>query len=97
MKLDYLELTNFRCFNQFRIDFDPRLTVLIAPNGAGKTAALDAIAVNLGAFVSRFPDIAWDRTEKRDSTSKTKKEIPPSLKFKPLYNFADQFFHTKNI
>jgi predicted ATP-binding protein involved in virulence len=80
MKLDYLELTNFRCFNQFRIDFDPRLTVLIAPNGAGKTAVLDAIAINLGAFISRFPDVSGIGPKDTDLREDVNGRKPPYMR-----------------
>ncbi len=39
-----LELKNFRCFGHLTVDFDPRLTVLVGPNGCGKSSVLDAIA-----------------------------------------------------
>ncbi len=58
MKIKELKLTNFRCFESLSIEMDEQLTVLIAPNGAGKTAVLDAIALGLGSFVSRFPDVS---------------------------------------
>lgn len=54
MRLDRLELSNFRCFDKFSIDFDKQLTVLVAENGAGKTAILDAIAVALSPFIGGF-------------------------------------------
>ena len=57
MKLERLELTNFRCFDTLSIDFDERLTVLVAPNGQGKSAVLDAISVALGAFLTALPEV----------------------------------------
>lgn len=39
------------------IDFDEYMTVLVGVNGAGKTSVLDAIAVALSPFLSRFPDV----------------------------------------
>ena len=47
MKIRSMHLENYRCFENFDIDFDDRLTVLVGANGAGKTATLDA----LGAFL----------------------------------------------
>ncbi len=49
-----IELLSYRCFRQLTVDFDERLTVLSARNGAGKTAVLDAIAAALGTFVGSF-------------------------------------------
>ena len=53
LRIDQLRLTNYRCFADLAISFDPGLTVLVANNGQGKTAVLDAIATALGPFVGR--------------------------------------------
>lgn len=50
--LSRLHLENFRQFSEVEIDLHPRLTVLVAPNGAGKTSLLDAVAVSLRYFVA---------------------------------------------
>ena len=47
MKIRSMHLEHYRCFENFDIDFDDRLTVLIGANGAGKTATLDALSVFL--------------------------------------------------
>lgn len=52
LRLDKLSLTNFRCFARCEVDLHPRLTVLVAENGSGKTAVLDAIAAALSVFVN---------------------------------------------
>ena len=52
LKINKLYLDNYRCFKDFTIDFDEQLTVLVATNGKGKTAILDAIAVAFGSFVN---------------------------------------------
>lgn len=54
MRIDSIELSNFRCFEHIRVDFHPELTVLVAPNAGGKTAILDAIAVALSPYVTTF-------------------------------------------
>ena len=51
MRLERIELQNYRQFGVFETDFDKRLTVLCGDNGAGKTAVLDAVAVALGTFL----------------------------------------------
>ena len=55
LRLDSLSVSNFRCFESLTIDFYPELTVLVAKNGHGKTAILDAIKVALGTFTNSFP------------------------------------------
>ena len=67
--IESLELTNFRCFNEFSVHFnlEPRtifapdkkttvgpLTVLVAKNGMGKTSLLDAIRILFGTYTSSF-------------------------------------------
>ncbi|TPL20964.1 hypothetical protein FJ945_19660 [Mesorhizobium sp. B2-4-9] len=52
LRLDKLTLTNFRCFARCEIEFHSELTVLVAENGKGKTALLDAAALALSAFVN---------------------------------------------
>ena len=54
MKLKKLTLTNFRSFDNFTIDFDKNLTVIVAENGIGKTSVLDAVTVALGQFIGGF-------------------------------------------
>lgn len=51
MKLKRLTLKNFRCFESLDIHFHDKLTVLIAPNGSGKTTVLDAARVALSPFI----------------------------------------------
>lgn len=50
-RLDSLFVANFRAFGEIEIDFHPELTVLVAPNGSGKTAILDAISIAWVLFV----------------------------------------------
>lgn len=66
MKLSRLSLRDYRCFESIDIDFHPRVTVLVAPNGAGKTSILDAIAVAYGPFVGAFDEATGKHFETRD-------------------------------
>lgn len=56
MHITKLVLTNYRCFPSLKVEFSDKLTVLVAPNGNGKSAVLDALAVALGPFVGAFDD-----------------------------------------
>lgn len=56
LRLDHLRVVNFRCFSELEIAFHQSLTVLVANNGQGKTAILDAIATALGPFVGGFDE-----------------------------------------
>jgi predicted ATP-binding protein involved in virulence len=46
-----LALRNFRCFTDCTIELHPQFTVVVAENGFGKTALLDAFGIALGTFV----------------------------------------------
>jgi predicted ATP-binding protein involved in virulence len=52
MRVDSIRLDNYRCFKQIRLTFHPQLTVIVAKNGGGKTAVLDAVAFAFGLFVT---------------------------------------------
>ncbi len=54
MFIKKLYLRDFRCFADLAMDFHEQLTVLVAPNGQGKTAILEAISIALGTFVGSF-------------------------------------------
>ena len=62
MKIRRLHLNNYRCFGDFEIEFNTGdeshggLTVLVAKNGEGKTAILDAINIAWGPFFKNIPN-----------------------------------------
>ncbi|MCD7882328.1 MAG: AAA family ATPase [Lachnospiraceae bacterium] len=51
MKLKNVNITNYRCFKEARIDFDDHVTLIVGKNGTGKTAILDAVAVSISTFL----------------------------------------------
>jgi predicted ATP-binding protein involved in virulence len=73
LRLDHLQLQNFRCFGECQLDLHEKLTVLVAENGHGKTALLDAISTALGAFVDGITGIShfhgFERTDVRQVKS----------------------------
>lgn len=54
MRLKSATVRNFRCFDELEVQFHPRLTVLVAENGGGKTALLDAIAIGLTPLLTHL-------------------------------------------
>ncbi|MCZ2498905.1 AAA family ATPase [Xylophilus sp. Kf1] len=54
MRIDSINIKNFRCFEALHVRFDPKITVIVAPNGQGKSSLLDAIKVALWPFVAGF-------------------------------------------
>ncbi len=51
LRIDKLTLKNYRCFEKCEINLHPKLTVLVAENGGGKTAVLDGLTHAAGVFV----------------------------------------------
>jgi len=66
VKIKTLKLTNFRRFEDFEINFNEQLTVLVARNGAGKSSILDAVATALGAFATRLPKVTGLNPKEKD-------------------------------
>ncbi len=59
-----VRIENFRGIRDLIVDLDEHVTVLFGINAAGKTTILDAIAIGLGAIVSRVPrakGLAFDK------------------------------------
>ena len=54
MRINKLRLKNFRCFSELELKLNEKLTVLVAENGQGKSALLDAIRIALWPYVSSF-------------------------------------------
>ena len=128
MKIKKIRCENFRRFKDFSVDFDENLTVLVARNGSGKSSILDALAISLGAFLTRIPGVSgisqketdfrlledetkppysrvtcetidgviWDRTERRDKTVKTNKQISPARGIKAINDYADRLVDAFN-
>src|SRR5438132_7105297 len=69
LRVDRLGLRNFRCFAECSIELHPNLTVLVAENGRGKTAVLDALGIALELFVDTITVTrqlhGFDRTDVR--------------------------------
>ena len=66
MRLERIRLRNFRCFEELTVEFDPKLTVIVAENGAGKTAILDAIAIGFGRYLTKLPGVSGRTTKETD-------------------------------
>ena len=58
MKLERVEIENYRAIEKLVLPLDPALTVLHGENGHGKTSVLSAIAVGLGGILRLLPDVS---------------------------------------
>jgi predicted ATP-binding protein involved in virulence len=62
-----ISLRRYRCFKELRLELDPKITVIAAPNGQGKTAILDALSISLRLFV--------DKLQKKSSSKGFAKDV----------------------
>ncbi|WP_110972692.1 AAA family ATPase [Pseudomonas huaxiensis] len=67
MNLTKLSLKNYRRFPELEIDFHPKLTVIAARNGQGKTSVLEAIVAAFGPFVGAFDHGISKHIERTDA------------------------------
>ena len=47
LRLDSLELSNYRKFETYEVEFDSRLTVLTGDNASGKSTLLDLSLIHI--------------------------------------------------
>ena len=66
MKLERVEIRNYRAIEKLDLPLDPDLTVLHGANGHGKTSVLGAIAAGLGSIPMLLPEVSGVRFLKTD-------------------------------
>jgi predicted ATP-binding protein involved in virulence len=84
MKIEQLEVKNFKGFAHKLIEFSPQFNLLVGDNGSGKTAVLDALAVGIGALLLGFDDIV-SRTIKNHEIRQIDRESGQIITFEPQY------------
>ncbi|MBQ8700936.1 MAG: AAA family ATPase [Acidaminococcaceae bacterium] len=57
MYVSKIRMQNFRCYTDFTMQFSPKVTVIVAENGKGKTAILDGLAITMAPYLAAFPGI----------------------------------------
>jgi predicted ATP-binding protein involved in virulence len=77
VRIDRLELRNFKKFAELDLSLHPQFTLLIGDNGAGKTSVLDALAVALGVWLVRTPDSTLTGSRRPINPSEIRLESRP--------------------
>ena len=57
MKIESLAFSNFRCFENFRLEFKNGVNLLFGANGSGKTTILRGMKIAMSSFFSGFSDV----------------------------------------
>lgn len=84
MKIRMLEVQNFRGFARRSFTFSDHFNVLIGDNGAGKTAALDALALGINAVFVHFDQVSPQRLH-ADDVRRVQYELGQTLTMEPQY------------
>jgi predicted ATP-binding protein involved in virulence len=64
VRIDRLEIKNFKKFSDFTIDLHPQFTLLVGDNGTGKTTILDALAIAAGIWLVNSPDTTLNNSRR---------------------------------
>ena len=56
MRIDRLEIENFKCFEKLSFDLNPHFTLFVGENGSGKTSVLEALAIAASVWLVSPPD-----------------------------------------
>src|SRR5260221_5335841 len=56
MRIDHLDVENFKKFTKQSFDLNPHFTLLVGDNGSGKTSILDALSIAAGVWLVEPPD-----------------------------------------
>lgn len=82
MRIDRVELKNFRGFEHLELELHPRFTLLIGGNGSGKTNALEGLAYGLGSW-SKAMRLGYRRFTQQDIRIQrsTNEGLAPSLEY----------------
>lgn len=74
MRIDRLEIENFKKFVKQTLELHPQFTLFAGENGAGKTTVLDALAVAASIWLVEAPDSTLDNSGRNILTNEIRLE-----------------------
>lgn len=66
MKIEKMQIKNFRKFEELTIEFKPQINIIAGNNAAGKSTILEALAVGIGSFFLGIESIPSPAIKKDD-------------------------------
>ena len=96
-RLDKLELENFRCFSKIQIEFDEKLTVIVALNGGGKTTVLDAACFGWQFFLQGIELEQSAKTIRDTDIRRTRSQDGAMVPMKPVSLSGRSFIGGKSV
>ena len=87
MKIQNIELRNFRKFESLSVKLDPQMNVIAGNNGVGKSSVLDALSVGIGSFFLGIDGVTTPGIKKSDVRYKTY-QIGSRIDRQPQYPVA---------
>lgn len=67
LRLKKLKVKNFRCFENFEMNLNPRCNVLVGINGSRKSTILDALSIALSGYLLGFDNIKGTYIQTEDA------------------------------
>ena len=96
-RLDKLELENFRCFSKIQIEFDEKLTVIVALNGGGKTTVLDAACFGWQFFLQGIELEQSAKTIRDADVRRTRSQDGAMVPMKPVSLSGRSFIADESV
>lgn len=79
MIVDKISLKNFRKYEEFEVEFNNRLTVVVGKNGTGKTSIIDAVSKLLSVLYRQLMEYKTDSISIKDARIKDHVRHTPVL------------------
>jgi predicted ATP-binding protein involved in virulence len=66
MYLEKLEISNYKMFDNIKLEFEPGFNIILGDNGVGKTTILEAASVAISGFLTGMEDVPTRNIYKQD-------------------------------